>query len=110
MLVRKLYKSFSNLSIRSIRLIRCLEECQLLLFPFDALHGFVVVFLVQLEADEVPMLLQTRNGRCATAHAVVQNYPPRIGVCQYEIAEQVNGLLGGVDVFCHIMFFLYVDN
>lgn len=78
LLAKKSIKSFQNLSIRLIRSIRCLEECQLLPFPFDALHGFVVVFLVRLEAEEVAVLPDARDGCCTTANAVVQNYPPEL--------------------------------
>jgi len=51
-------------------------ERQLLSLQPNAPLGDVEILLVQLEADEVAMLLQTGDGRRATADEWVENYPP----------------------------------
>ena len=44
----------------------------------------------------MPTLLDASDGRRAAAHTVVEHRVALVGVGQNEIAQQVNGLLGGV--------------
>ena len=76
----------------------------------DALASLVEVFLVQFKADEVPTLLDASDGGRAAAHAVVEHRVALVSIGQYEIAQQVNGLLGGVNVFANVMLLFDVDN
>ncbi len=73
------------------------EECELPLFHVDALASLVEVFLVQFKSDKVAFLLDTSDGGCAAAHAVVEHGVALVCVGQDKLAEQVNGLLRGVN-------------
>ena len=44
----------------------------------------------------MPTLLDASDGRRAAAHTVVEHRVALVGVGENEIAQQVNGLLGGV--------------
>ena len=73
------------------------EERQLRLLCLDAPLCLVEVFFRQLEADEVPLLLDARDGGGARAHTVVQHRVALVGVGQDKVAQQIDGLLGGVE-------------
>ena len=54
------------------------EERGLAALQGDAPLGDVEILLVQLEADEVPMLLDAGDGGGAAAHCSVENHPPSL--------------------------------
>ena len=66
------------------------------LLSLDASHGLVEILLIEFKADEVPTLLDASDGGRAAAHTVVEHRVALVGVGENEIAQQVNGLLGGV--------------
>ena len=76
-----------------------------MLLPFlvDTPLCDVEVFLVHLEADEVPTLPHGRDSRSAAANAVVKDGVVRIGVSTDEIADKLNGLLGGMERIFAVM-------
>ena len=76
------------------------EESRLRHFDLKALASLVVILLVELKADEVSLLFNTSNGGCAAAHTVVEHRVALVGVGENELAQQVNGLLGGVKMPC----------
>ena len=45
----------------------------------------------------MPTLLDASDGRRAAAHTVVEHRVALVGVGENEIAQQINGLLGGVN-------------
>ena len=73
-----------------------LKQRKLSLLRVDALAGFVVILLVQLETDEVPLFLDARHGSRPAAHAIIQNRVAFVAVCPNQVAQQVHRLLGGV--------------
>ena len=93
------FEDFRNLQPPSLRGLGLwiLEQRELSALRVYALASLVEVFLVQLEAGEVAFLLDASDGGCAAAHTVVEHRVALVGVGENEIAQQVNGLLGGVD-------------
>lgn len=87
-----------------------LKQRGVTLYLVDALLSLIKVFLVQFEADEVPMLLDTSDGCGTAAHCSVENHPPLIAVGQHQIANEVNGFLGGVRLVFVAMYGLLDDN
>ena len=69
------------------------EHRQLSLLCLDASHGLVEVFFRQLEADEVPLLLDARDGGGARAHTVVEHRVALVGVGENEPTNQRDRLL-----------------
>ena len=62
------------------------EERQLSAFGINASAGLVVIVLVQLEANEVPLFLDARDGSRSAAHAVVENRVALVAVGSDEVA------------------------
>ena len=70
-----------------------------MLFVLDTLVGYIEVFFLQLEADEVSLRADSGNGCGATAHAVVEDSFTLVGVSLDKIFDKGYGLLGGVELF-----------
>ena len=62
----------------------------------DATLRDVEILLVGLEAYEVALLHQCRHSRRAAANRRVEDGVALVGVGQDKVAQEVNGLLGGV--------------
>jgi len=70
--------------------------CDLFLYP--VLCDFEIAG-VQFDPDKVPAGIHAGDTRAARTHAVIQDDLARVRVGLYEIFEQRNGLLGGMDLF-----------
>ena len=57
-----------------------LKECQLLLLPFYAFASLVEILLVRLEAEEVAVLFDASDSRCAAAYGGIQHRVTLVGV------------------------------
>ena len=53
-----------------------LKQRRLHHFKLNALASLVVIFFVQLKADEVSLFSDAGDGGSAAAHAVIKNAPP----------------------------------
>ena len=66
------------------------------MFCFDAFGCFVEIVFIELESDEVAFLFDASHGGSAGAHAVVKYGVALVGVGADEVADEADGLLGGV--------------
>ena len=80
------------------------EERQLSAFGINASASLVVIVLVQLEANEVPLFLDARDGSRSAAHAIVENRVAFVGIGADEVSQQVHRLLGGVPSVLAMLF------
>ena len=67
------------------------------MLSLDALASLVVIFFVQLKADEVAVLLVCGYAGGSAAAGVVQYRVPFVGIGQDKVTQEVKGLLGGVE-------------
>ena len=59
--------------------------------------GDLEVFLITLNADELPPSVHAGNAGGATSHGVVEHCLPFVGVGADQVFHQGDRLLGGVD-------------
>ena len=69
---------------------------------FYSPNGFSPILLVFFKAYKMPFLPYARHSGSAAPRTVVKHRVALVGVGQHEVAQQVNGLLGGVK--CVLVF------
>lgn len=58
--------------------------------------GYLEVFLIEFDTDEITALNYGGNSGCSTAHRIVEDGLAWVGIGPYQIAAEINAFLSGV--------------